>query len=116
MIQEIFDVPCINGLTLSDQQIDEEQQDLENMAELWLKARADALGATLIKRTNEHDFGQYPSFELEVDNQVFDFHDMDMCEKCANGEECEIKNQEEQLWATINQIHEDYFREFEEFF
>lgn len=104
MINETFDVPVVGGLSLEEQRASEDQQQLEEVAEAWLREHAEEIGGLLRKQYNAHDFGSYPSFELIVD-----------VDEPIDEEDGEAMGEFDRIWTAINRLHEEYYNEFEQY-
>ena len=81
-----FDCPCVEGETLQQQENDPKNEELLKKAFEWLTEKFNAIGATVRKQMNPHDFGMYPSFEIDYPhwyemtslNQDFEDDDTDL--------------------------------------
>jgi hypothetical protein len=51
----------------------------------WLKKEFDTIGGTARKVSNPHDFGSYPSFEIDYPSEIED-HNEDDCPDCSDWE------------------------------
>jgi hypothetical protein len=95
----------------------------EKEAQEWLTAQFEAIGGTVRRVINPHDFGSYPSFEIdypasiEKANEFVDEYDDDQFE---NNDELEAKRNEYEkeieVWhSKANAIEAEYSKKFSDF-
>jgi len=65
--------------------------DKEVLAFKWLKNKFEKIGGTVTRVMNPHDFGEYPSFEIDYPNDL-EFVDID------DEDEDELKIQVKENW------------------
>lgn len=104
MITETFSIPVVEGLILEGQRANEDQRQLEEVAEAWLREHAEEIGAILRKQYNPYDLDLQRSFELIVD-----------INEPTDEEDGEALGEFDRVWLAINRIHEEYSREFADF-
>lgn len=107
-----FDCPCISGETLEQQEQDPKNQKLLEEAYNWLLDEFDKIGGDVRKCMNSHEFGMYPSFEIDYPNKFDDFIETDCdCDEC---EEC-LETKSYNDWNDkANEIEDAYRKKFEE--
>lgn len=93
----------------------------EDEALVWLQAKFEVIGGTVRKVMNPHDFGMYPSFEIDYPEDVEDANDfVDTHQYDEMDEETEKDyNKQQEIaddWSNkANVIETEYNKEFEEY-
>ncbi len=97
-------MPRLGTWTTIDCPIDEVATD---KAQAWLAEQFSAIGASVRKVQNSHEFGQYPSFEIDAPSD-YQFHDIDDCQECPSDVSCIF----EDFADKANAIDREYSRLF----
>lgn len=99
---DTFDVP-----SLDDWRNNPNQPDLDNESFEWLKEEFEKIGGTVRKIMNPHDFGSYPSFEIDYpDHLAHDFDEVD--------ENTDILLEKDEWHDKADEIHERYYKKYED--
>ena len=99
---DTFDTPC-----LEDWRNNPNQPDLDKEALEWLREEFEKIGGTVRRIMNPHDFGSYPSFEIDYpDHLEPDFAEVD--------ENVDILLEKEEWVNKAEDIHERYFQKYED--
>jgi hypothetical protein len=99
---DTFDVPC-----LEDWRNNPNQPDLDKEALAWLKEEFEKIGGTVRRIMNPHDFGSYPSFEIDYpDHLAPDF--------CEVDENTDILLEKEEWAKKTAEIHDRYYQKYED--
>jgi hypothetical protein len=105
-----IDVPCVKD----HESHPIEQVELEDKAQEFLTKELEKI-AYVRKVQNPHDFGNYPSFEIDPIGEylyaVKVFDDEDECEDDYD-KDLELKTE---WWAIVNRVDRDYSEKFEEY-
>jgi len=86
---------------------------LEDKALEWLSKKVYDIGGQVRKMNNSHDFGSYPSFEVDRPYKFEDF-DEDLIDE-DNSEEVKLADEYEIWVENINEIEEEYSKKFEKY-
>lgn len=89
--------------------IDCPTQNIEEAYE-WLQGKFEEIGGYVRKVMNPHDFGKYPSFEIDYPKEL-DEHGGDDCVVCEVGEECPLDEWHDKaniIEAKYNEKFSDY--------
>lgn len=79
----------------------------------WLKEKFEVIGGSVRKVNNSHDFGIYPSFEIDMPRSL-EFIDEPDC-FCADCEDCIDWLKKEAWIEKANKIEEDYEKQFNKY-
>jgi hypothetical protein len=95
----------------------------EDEALVFLKAEFDKIGGRVRRVMNPHDFGEYPSFEIDYPDEIEmikddeDLLNEELVED-TNEDKIEIENRLHRLdeWhENANEIYQKYFKKFEKY-
>lgn len=79
-------------------------------AYVWLQDKFDDIHGEVRKVYNDHDFGPYPSFEVDYPSE---YEDIDEFEEVESYDE-EKKQQEKIAWEEMaEKIYSEYYKKFE---
>lgn len=79
----------------------------------FLQEEFGEIGGTVRKVSNPHDFGNYPSFEVDYPYSLEYIDDTDCC--CADCKECEDIMKKEDWQDKANAIDSKYSEKFENY-
>ena len=88
-----IDCPCVSGLNLEEQAEDKKCQELIVEAFKFLTEEFSKIEGRVRKVSNPHDFGSYPSFEIDYPHHLDNFDEDD--------------DEEADLTAEIDKWHSD---------
>ena len=77
----------------------------------YLKEQFAKIGGKVWKKINEHDFGPYPSFEIDYRENLNDVSEHDE----ESDENNKLLEEKDEWHDKANQIENDYFEKFEEY-
>ena len=102
-----IDVPCVSGLDLEQQKESVECQMLVENSYEFLKERFAMIDGKVRKQMNPHDFGMYPSFEIDYPLEL-NIGDEE--------EQSDEELSELQTWLKqAEEIENEYSKKFEEY-
>jgi hypothetical protein len=87
----------------------------EKISQAWafLIVKFDEIGGRVRKEDNEHDFGMFPSFEIDFPEHLEDHtgdDDCDICH-CESGEQCLLES-----WSELaEEVEMEYSKQFSEY-
>jgi len=83
-------------------------------AEKWLQDEFKKIGGFVRKVSNSHDFGEYPSFEIDFPSGFRDIdEDYLPCNNCGNCDECKQVFEKDLFMVNANDIEMRYSKKFE---
>ena len=85
----------------------------EERALAWLRDKVGAIGGQVRRIMNPHDFGPYPSFEIDKPFK-FEGFDEDFIDE-DNSEEVKLADEYDDWIENINEIYEKYSKRFEKY-
>lgn len=91
----------------------EEQDEIMDKAHDFLSKRFDKIGGNVRIIQNPHDFGFYPSFEIDIIDQELVDHENDDCDDCEDGS-CKLCIAKDKFIDEANRIEEEYLKKFED--
>ena len=85
----------------------------EEQAQDWLTARFKAIGGTVRRIMNPHDFGSYPSFEIDYPDKL---EGIDTDDEPEDDAELDALIHEKDIWHDkANAIEAEYSKKFSDF-
>jgi len=85
----------------------------EDKAFEFLKTKLNAIGATVRRKMNEHDFGPYPSFEIDIPTELLELEEFDNDEDATLNEEySNLVNKKEKMIDAIDDIESEFSKMF----
>ncbi len=82
-------------------------------AEQWLRKEFDKIGGKVRVCNNEHDFGTYQSFEIDMPTEIEEVYIED--EDDMNEDEIELWHKREDWLDKANKIEEEYYKQFKNY-
>lgn len=79
----------------------------DDEAYVWLAARVDKLGGRAWIKINQHDFGPYPSYEIDYPNELNGFIEDEDC-LCGTCEDCKLFIVKEKFQEQMEAIYDAY--------
>lgn len=76
----------------------------------WLENEFEKIDGYVWKKQNSHDFGMYPSFEINYPSELEDIFEPDCC--CGGCDECLEAIKKDDWHEKANKIEEKYSKKF----
>ena len=86
----------------------------EDEAFEFLKTKLNAIGASVKRKMNDHDFGPYPSFEIDIPDELADFDSEDdsFPEDVDNSEHNRLNLAKEKMIIQLCEIEDEFNKKF----
>jgi len=78
----------------------------------FLQVEFNKIGGNAWQKNNPHDFGSYPSFEIDKPGK-FEYVDEDCC--CGECEDCGLAHEFDNWLNNANEIEDAYSKKFEKY-
>ena len=85
----------------------------EDKAFEFLKTKLNAIGASVRRKMNDHDFGPYPSFEIDIPTELIELEPFDEDDYPPTYEETtKLMNKKEKMITDIDDIESEFNKKF----
>jgi len=78
----------------------------EDEAFTFLKTKLNAIGATVRRKMNEHDFGPYPSFEIDIPDELANCNDSD--DDLQDDDINSLSSRRDEMTSKIDDIESEF--------